>query len=69
MKPKSQKTGRRSKRIWKTNVGYGGLVDKEMRFHITELENGGKEMIRTKLDKIALESSKRVIEKYSKAKK
>ena len=57
------------KRIWKTNVGYGGLVDKEMRFHITELENGGKEMIRTKLDKIALESSKRVIEKYIKAKK
>lgn len=57
------------KRIWKTNVGYGGLVDKEMRFHITELENGGKEMIRTKLDKMALESSKRVIEKYIKAKK
>ena len=57
------------KRIWKTNVGYGGLVDKEMRFHISELENGGKEMIRTKLNKMAYESSKRVIEKYIKAKK
>lgn len=57
------------KRIWKTNVGYGGLVDKEMRFHITDLEDGGKEMISTKLDKMALESSKRVIDKYIKAKK
>lgn len=56
-------------RVWKTNVGYGGLVDKEMRFHITELEENGKEMISTKLDKMALESSKKVIEKYKKAKK
>lgn len=57
------------KRIWKTNVGYGGYEDKEMRFHISELENGGKEMIATKLDKIAYESSKKVIEKFIKAKK
>ncbi len=57
------------KRIWKTNVGYGGLVDKEMRFHITDLEEGGKELIATKLDKMALESSKKVIKKYIKAKK
>ncbi len=56
-------------RVWKTNVGYGGLVDKEMRFHITELEEGGKEMISTKLDKMALKSSEKVIEKYIKAKK
>ena len=56
-------------RVWKTNVGYGGLVDKEMRFHITELEDKGKEMISTKLDKMALMSSEKVIEKYNKAKK
>lgn len=56
-------------RVWKTNVGYGGLVDKEMRFHITELEEGGKEMISSKLDKMALKSSEKVIEKYNKAKK
>ena len=56
-------------RVWKTNVGYGGLVDKEMRFHITELEENGKEMISTKLDKMALKSSEKVIEKYKKAKK
>jgi len=56
-------------RVWKTNVGYGGLVDKEMRFHITELEENGNEMISTKLDKMALMSSEKVIEKYNKAKK
>ncbi len=56
-------------RVWKTNVGYGGLVDKEMRFHITELEQNGKEMISTKLDKMAFKSSEKVIEKYNKAKK
>lgn len=56
-------------RVWKTNVGYGGLVDKEMRFHITELEDNGKELISNKLDKMALKSSEKVIEKYVKAKK
>lgn len=56
-------------RVWKTNVGYGSLVDKEMKFHITELENNGKELISTKLDKMALMSSEKVIEKYVKAKK
>jgi hypothetical protein len=56
-------------RVWKTNVGYGGLVDKEMRFHITELEDNGKDMISTKLDKMALKSSEKVIEKSLKAKK
>ena len=56
-------------RVWKTNVGYGGLVDKDMRFHITELEDNGKEMISNKLDKMALKSSELAIEKYVKAKK
>lgn len=56
-------------RVWKTNVGYGGLQDKEMKFHITELEENGKELIASKLDKIAMECSKKVIAKYVKAKK
>lgn len=56
-------------RVWKTNVGYGGLVDKEMSFHITELEDNGKEMISNKLDKMALKSSELAIAKYVKAKK
>lgn len=56
-------------RVWKTNVGYGSLVDKEMKFHITELEDNGKELIAAKLEKMALKSSEKVIEKYIKAKK
>ena len=56
-------------RVWKSNVGYGGLQDKEMKFHITELEHNGKELISDKLDKIALKASEKVIEKYMKAKK
>jgi len=56
-------------RVCKINVGYGSLVDKEMKFHITELENNGKELISTKLDKMAQMSSEKVIEKYVKAKK
>ena len=56
-------------RVWKTNVGYGGLVDKDMRFHITELEDNGKEMISNKLDKMAMKSSELAIAKYVKAKK
>ena len=57
------------KRVWKTNVGYGGYNDKEMRFHITELKDGGKDLIANKLDKMALESARRVLKKYIKAKK
>lgn len=56
-------------RVWKTNVGYGGLVDKEMRFHITELEENGKELIDTKVNTLAMEASKKVLEKFIKAKK
>ena len=56
-------------RVWKTNVGYGGLEHKEMKFHITELEDNGKELIAEKLDKIALKASEKVIQKYIKAKK
>lgn len=56
-------------RVWKTNVGYGGLQDKEMKFHITELEENGKELISSKLEKIAMEASKKVVAKYVKAKK
>jgi hypothetical protein len=56
-------------RVWKTNVGYGGLVDKEMRFHITELEDNGIELISNKLDKMAMKSSELAIAKYVKAKK
>lgn len=56
-------------RVWKSNVGYGGLQDKEMKFHITELEDNGKELIAGKLDKMALKASEKVIQKYIKAKK
>ena len=56
-------------RVWKSNVGYGGLQDKEMKFHITELEDNGKELISDKLDKMALKASEKVIQKYLKAKK
>ena len=56
-------------RVWKSNVGYGGLQDKEMKFHITELEDNGKELISDKLDKMALKASEKVIQKYIKAKK
>ena len=56
-------------RVWKANVGYGGYEDKEMKFHITELEENGKELIASKLDKIAIECSKKVVEKYIKARK
>jgi len=56
-------------RIWKGNVGYGGLVDKEMRFHINDLDENSKTMISEKLDVMALESSNRATEKYMKAKK
>lgn len=56
-------------RVWKTNVGYGGLEDKEMKFHITELEDNGKELISDKLDIMALKASEKVIQKYIKAKK
>lgn len=55
--------------VWKNAAGYGGLVDKEMRFHITELEENGKELIDTKLDVMALECSKKIVENYIKAKK
>lgn len=56
-------------RIWKTNVGHGGLNDKQLKFHITEMEENGKEKIAQMLDIAALESSKKVIEDYIKAKK
>ncbi|RTE52029.1 hypothetical protein EHW67_17675 [Arenibacter aquaticus] len=56
-------------RVWKTNVGYGGLEDKEMKFHITELEDNGKELISDKLNIMALKASEKVIQKYIKAKK
>lgn len=56
-------------RVWKSNVGYGGLQDKEMKFHITELEDNGKELISNKLDKMALKASEKVIQKYINTKK
>lgn len=56
-------------RVWKSNVGYGGLQDKEMKFHITELEDNGKELISNKLEKIALKASEKIVQKYIKAKK
>ena len=56
-------------RVWKSNVGYGGLQDKEMKFHITELEDNGKELISIKLDKMALKASEKVIQKYINTKK
>ncbi|GJM28035.1 MAG: hypothetical protein DHS20C17_06700 [Cyclobacteriaceae bacterium] len=56
-------------RIWKTNVGHGGLKDKQLKFHITELEEDGRAKIAGMLDIAALESSKRVVESFVKAKK
>jgi hypothetical protein len=56
-------------RIWKDNVGHGGLNDKQLKFHITELEENGKEKIANMLDIAALECSRKVIEDYAKAKK
>lgn len=56
-------------RVWKTNVGHGGLNDKRLKFHITELEENGKEKIAQMLDIAALEAGKRVIESYIAAKK
>ncbi|MGB5236739.1 MAG: hypothetical protein WBM43_14435 [Flavobacteriaceae bacterium] len=55
--------------VWKNNVGYGGYNDKNMRFHITELEEGGKELIDSKLNVMVLESSRKLVEDYVKAKK
>ena len=55
--------------VWKNNTGYGGLVDKEMRFHITELEENGKDLIDSKLNVMVLQSSKQLVENYIKAKK
>ena len=55
--------------VWKNNAGYGGLVDKEMRFHITELEENGKELIDSKLNVMVLQSSRKLVENYIKAKK
>ncbi len=56
-------------RIWRGNVGYGGLVDKEMRFHINDIDENSKTMISEKLDVMAFESSKRAMEKYKKTSK
>ena len=56
-------------RVWKANVGHGGLNDKQLKFHITELEENGKEKIEHMLDIAAVESSKKVVEHYAKAKK
>ena len=55
--------------VWKNNAGYGGYNDKEMRFHITELEEGGKELIDSKLDVMVYQSSQKLLENYVKAKK
>lgn len=53
--------------IWKTNVGHGGLTDARLKFHISELEENGKEKIAKMLDIAALECSKKVVEDYVKA--
>jgi len=55
--------------VWKNNTGYGGYNDKEMRFHITELETGGVELIDSKLNVMVLQSSRKLVENYVKAKK
>lgn len=56
-------------RIWKTNVGYGGLNDKRLKFHINDLEENGKEKIQEMLEIAALECAKKVVANYVKAKK
>ena len=55
--------------VWKTNVGHGGYNDKNLKFHITELEENGKELIAGMLDTIALECARKAVEDYIKAKK
>ena len=55
--------------VWKNNTGYGGYNDKSMRFHITELETGGIDLIDSKLNVMVLESSRKLVENYVKAKK
>ena len=56
-------------RIWKSNLGYGGLNDKRLKFHINDLEENGKEKLNTMLNIAALECSKLIVENYIKAKK
>lgn len=55
--------------VWKTNAGYTHLQDKEMKFHIDELEQNGKELIAGKVDKASHGIALKVAEKYQKAKK
>ncbi|MEN8797885.1 MAG: hypothetical protein ABF293_01475 [Flavobacteriaceae bacterium] len=55
--------------VWKNNTGYGGYNDKAMRFHITELETGGADLIDSKLNVMVLQSGRKLVENYVKAKK
>ena len=56
-------------RVWKTNVGHGGLNDKQLKFHISELEENGKEKIAAMLEIAAKENGKKVVDKFLQAKK
>ena len=56
-------------RVWKTNAGYGGLNDKNLKFHITELEENGKEKIADMLTIAVTANSKKIVEQYVRAKK
>ena len=55
--------------VWKTNAGYTHLQDGDMKFHIDDLKENGKELIAAKMEKASRGIALRLAEKYQKAKK
>ncbi|WP_025739730.1 hypothetical protein [Aquimarina pacifica] len=55
--------------IWKSNLGYGGLKDERLKFHIDDLKENGKEKISAMSEIVAFECSKLILKKYNKTKK
>lgn len=56
-------------RIWKTNVGHGGIKDERLKFHINDMEENGKEKISEMLNIAAMECAKKIVANYVAAKK
>ena len=57
------------KLVWKTNAGHTHLKDGDMKFHIDELQENGKELISEKVDRASHAIALNLAEKYQKAKK
>lgn len=57
------------KLVWKSNAGHTHLQDGDMKFHIDELAENGKELISGKVDKASHAIALNLAEKYQKAKK